>query len=78
MAFDYSKLRGRIIEKYGSQIKFAKAMNWSERTLSKKINGKIPWTQTDICTAINLLELSENDIQVYFFTTIVQCFEPIN
>ena len=72
MAFDYSKLRGRIVEKYGSQMEFAKAMNWSERTLSKKINGKIPWKQTDICIALKLLELSEDDIQEYFFTVKVQ------
>lgn len=72
MAFDYSKLRGRIVEKYGSQIEFAKAMNWSERTLSKKITGKISWKQTDICTAIELLGLSESDIQDYFFNVKVQ------
>ncbi len=74
MAFDFNKLRGRIVEKYGSQTEFAKAMNWSERTLSKKINGKISWKQTDICAAIKLLELSEDDIQEYFFTIKVQKF----
>lgn len=72
MAFDYNKLRGRIVEKYGSQMEFAKAMEWSERTLSKKINGKIPWKQPDILKAIGLLELSEDDIQEYFFTIKVQ------
>ena len=72
MAFNYSKLRGRIVEKYGSQMKFAKAMGWSERTLSKKINGKIPWKQTDICFAIKLLGLSQDDIQAYFFDVEVQ------
>ncbi len=72
MAFDYSKLRGKIVEKYVNQILFAKAMNWSERTLSQKINGKIPWKQTDICKAIELLGLSEDDIQTYFFTIKVQ------
>lgn len=72
MAFDYNKLRGKIVEKYGSQVEFAKAMKWSERTLSCKMNGKIPWKQTDICAAIKLLELSENDIQEYFFTMKVQ------
>lgn len=72
MAFDYNKLRGKIVEKYGSQIEFAKAMDWSERTLSKKINNKISWKQTDICTAIKLLGLSEEDIQEYFFTIKVQ------
>lgn len=72
MAFDYGKLKGRIIEKYGSQIEFAKAMKWSERTLSCKMNSKVPWKQTDIYTAIKLLGLSENDIQEYFFTVKVQ------
>lgn len=72
MPFDYSKLKGKITEKYGTQTEFAKAMDWSEKTLSKKINGKIPWKQTDICIAINLLDLSEKDIQEYFFTAKVQ------
>lgn len=72
MPFDYSKLKGRIVEKYGSQAEFAKAMNWSERTLSQKITGKIAWKQTDICMGIELLGLSESDIQEYFFTIKVQ------
>lgn len=67
--FNYNKLKGRIVEKFGSQAKFAEAMDWSERTLSLKINGKIPWKQTDICKAIELLQLSETDIQIYFFST---------
>lgn len=72
MAFDFSKLRGRIVEKYGSQTEFAKAIGWSERTLSCKMSGKIPWKQTDICSAIELLGLSRNDIQEYFFSMKVQ------
>lgn len=72
MAFDYNKLKGRIIEKYDSQAKFAKALGWSERTLSLKMNGKISWKQTDICAAIELLMLSKEDIQEYFFTLKVQ------
>lgn len=74
MAFDYSKLRGRIVEKYSSQIEFAKALGWSERTLSLKMNGKVAWKQTDICSAIDLLELSKDDIQDYFFKLKVQNF----
>ena len=72
MAFNYSKLRGRIIEKYGSQSDFAKAFGCSDRTLSLKMNGKRPWKQTEILSAIKLLELSEEDIQEYFFTLEVQ------
>lgn len=72
MAFNYNKLRGRIVEIYGSQTEFAKAMKWSERTLSLKMNGKIPWKQTDIVNAVRLLGLSESDIQEYFFAVEVQ------
>lgn len=72
MAFNYNKLRGRIVEIYGSQIEFAKAMQWSERTLSLKMNGKIPWKQTDIVAAVRLLGLSDSDIQEYFFAVEVQ------
>ena len=68
MAFNYSKLRGRIVEKFGSQYDFANALGCSERTLSLKMNGKRPWKQNEILTAINLLGLSEEDIQDYFFT----------
>lgn len=72
MAFNYNKLRGKIVEIYGSQIEFAKAMKWSEKTLSLKLNGKVPWKQTDIMTAIQILRLSESDIQDYFFAVEVQ------
>lgn len=41
MAYDYRKLRGRIIEKYGTLKDFAIEMNWSERTLSLKMNCKV-------------------------------------
>ena len=72
MAFNYNKLRGKIVEIYGSQIEFAKAMKWSEKTLSLKLNGKVPWKQTDIMTAVQILGLSESDIQDYFFAVGVQ------
>lgn len=75
MAFDYNKLRGRIIEIFGTQSKFATAMRWSERTLSLKMNGNRPWKQTDICKAIELLKLSQKDIPIYFFTLKVQGIE---
>lgn len=72
MAFNYNKLKGRIVEMFGNQIEFAKAMEWSERTLSLKLNGKVSWKQSDILKAVKLLKLSENDIQEYFFTIEVQ------
>ena len=72
MAFDYSKLRGKIVEKVGTQTEFSKAMNLSERTMSLKLNGGRAWKQDEICRAVGLLELSNEDIQDYFFTLKVQ------
>lgn len=72
VAFDYSKLKGRIIEKFGTQQVFANAMEWSERTLSLKMNNLRVWTQKDIIKASNLLDISEDEIQDYFFKRKVQ------
>lgn len=72
MAFNYNKLKGRIVEIFGSQIEFSKSMGWSEKTLSLKLNGKVSWKQSDILKAIDLLKLSEDDIQEYFFSLKVQ------
>jgi hypothetical protein len=75
MAFDYSKLKGKIVEKFGSQIMFSEAMDMSTRTMSLKLNGKRLWRQDEICKAIQLLELSDTDIQAYFFSQKVQRIE---
>lgn len=72
MAYDYSKLRGRIAEKYKTQYAFAKKLGWSERTLSLKLNGKIFLSQSDIESMAKALEIKREDIQVYFFTIDVQ------
>lgn len=75
MSFDYSKLSGKIREKYGTQSKFAKALNMSERSLSLKIGGKRAWTQAEMDRAISCLGLSSQDIPDYFFEKKVQKIE---
>lgn len=72
MAFDYSKLRGRIIEKFGTQGCFAKKLGVSERTLSLKLNNKIFFSQDEITKISELLNISKDKIQVYFFEKEVQ------
>ena len=74
MAYNYNKLRGRIVEKFKTQRAFANAMGWSERTLSLKMNGVRYWDQPDINKAMELLGISLDEIQVYFFDIIVQQF----
>ena len=72
MAYDYRKLRGRIIEKYGTLKDFAIEMNWSERTLSLKMNCKVFWKQLEIMKAAKLLEIPSDEVMEYFFNQNVQ------
>lgn len=67
MEYDYSKLNGRIREICSTQSRFAKLMDLSERSISLKLNGKIPWTQVEMQKAIEILEIPLEEIQNYFF-----------
>jgi hypothetical protein len=72
MTFDYSKLRGRIVEKYGTQGLFAKALGVSERTLSLKLNNRIFFSQDEINNALLLLGVKVEEVNTYFFNKKVQ------
>lgn len=72
MIYNYSKLIGRIVEKYGTQSKFAEAMNLSERTISLKLNNKNCWKQSEIAKACKLLKIVDLEISTYFFDLRVQ------
>lgn len=72
MAFNYSKLVGRIIEKYGSQYNFAVSLGISERSLSLKLNNKVPWKQTEIEKSLYLLDIPKEELHLYFFDLKVQ------
>ena len=67
MIYDYSKLRGKIVEVYGKVAPIAKAMKLSERTLSLKLNNKVYWKQPEIELACTLLGIPGSDIPTYFF-----------
>ena len=53
--FDYSKLRGKIKEVFGTQAKFAKAMGMSTVTLSAKLNGTVQFTAPEMNKACEVL-----------------------
>jgi len=65
--FDYSKLRGRIVEKYGTQREFAKADKISDRSMSLKLNNGIRLSQEDIVRWCEMLDIEICDIPLYFF-----------
>lgn len=53
MSFNYSKLRGRIIEKFGTQGCFSKALGVSERTLSLKLIIKYSFLKMKLLKFLN-------------------------
>ena len=67
MKFGYGKLRGRIIEMFGTQGKFASFMNVSEATVSKKLKGKVQFDQEDIITWCEALDIPIAESGEYFF-----------
>ncbi|WP_294465561.1 DUF739 family protein [uncultured Anaerofustis sp.] len=73
--FNYSKLLGKITEKYRTNEKFAEALGCSPQTLSKKLNNKIPFSQIEIDKSADLLDINIEEIDTYFFTKNVQKFE---
>ena len=74
MAFDYSKLRGRIIEKFGTYTAFAKVLGISKHSMSQKLSGKMAITTDDIrkWSKAEYLDIGAEDIGVYFFKIKVQ------
>ena len=67
MAYTYSKLRGRIIEKYGSLTAFCEHLTISMNSLSKKMTGKTGFSQEDIEKWAELLDIAPEEYASYFF-----------
>ena len=68
MEYDYSKLKGRMIEMYGSQRDFAKAIKRNDAYVSRYLNGNGKFTQSVMALWIEALDIALTDIGVYFFT----------
>lgn len=66
--FDYGKLRGRIVEKYGSISKFGEQLDISRTSLDLKLNNKVDISRSEIITWSNLLEIEPTEYSAYFFT----------
>lgn len=67
MAYDYSKLSGKIREVFGTNGAFAKAMGLSERTVSLKMTSKVGWKQSEMEKALGLLGVPCEEVGAYFF-----------
>lgn len=67
MSFDYSKLRGRIVEKFGTLSAFADAVNLSEVALSRKLNNKVAISQADIIVWSKALDVQLEEYGAFYF-----------
>ena len=69
---DYSKLSGRIVEKFGKRGAFAAAIGWSETSVSKWMNNQLYWPHEAMLAAIKALDIAETEVGSYFFTPKIQ------
>ena len=68
MPYTYNKLRGRIVEKYGSQAAFANELGRSQVCVSRKLQCKTEFSQEDMNVWAGLLDIDLSEYGSYFFT----------
>ncbi len=77
-AYDYSKLRGRIKEKIGTEGEFAHRINRTPNYISKVFRNGTYFSQIDIDNSAKVLDISADKIGAYFFTQEVHKNETSN
>lgn len=65
--YDFSKLRGKIKEKLGSESEYAKLLNLSNSSISAKLQSQVPFSLKEIEITINRLDIPVVEIYDYFF-----------
>ena len=65
--FDNSRLKGRIVEKFGSCREFSKHVSQDESKISRLITGKGFFSKDIILEWCAPLEIEEEKIGYYFF-----------
>lgn len=70
--YNHDKLRGRIVEKFGSARAFANALGISNTALSCKLNNKTGISREDITKWAEMLSIVPEEIGCYFFDLTVK------
>lgn len=65
--YEYRKLSGRIVEKFGTRKKFAEALGISESSMSLKMTGRTGFSREDMLRWGELLDIDVSDFGDYFF-----------
>lgn len=70
VVFDFSKLRGKVVEVLGSQNKLAEEMGISYVTLSRKFSQKTVFSTSDIIHICMILDIPKEEIGMYFYSQV--------
>ena len=65
--FNFDKLIGRIVEKFGTRAAFAEALGLGAGRLSERLSGSMHFKADEIQKAAVLLEIPPEEIGTYFF-----------
>ena len=65
---NYNFLRGKIVEKCGTQTKYAEQLGITIQALSKKFNNVNTFSQDQIDLSIRILDLSSEEVKKAFFS----------
>lgn len=68
MPYSYNKLRGRIVEKYGTISAFAPHTGLSRVSVSAKLNGATDFTRSEIERWSKILDIKPVEYHEYFFS----------
>lgn len=68
MEFDFSRLKGRIIERFGSFASFAHTMGMTKPALHNRLKGFTAFRPEEIIKAAELLGICPSELHLYFFT----------
>lgn len=63
---EYAFLRGKIVEKCGSQDVYAQKLGISRQSLNSKLTKKSDFTQKQIIESIKILDLSNDEVYKCF------------
>jgi len=70
--YNYSKLRGKIVELEMTLSEYANYIGITEQTLNMRLKNKRPFTQPEIAKSMQLFDEPVENIHLYFFTKKVQ------
>lgn len=67
MAFNFNKLKGRIVEVLGTREVFCEKMSMTHTTFYATLNGKRDFNSSEIDRACEVLNIPHDEIPTYFF-----------